>query len=113
MKRKNEEDDARQSAGLTVFKSTGNAMRDGFRRMIEKKMKEKIQSELEKKQQEDSTFNKEVQLRTAQREKQMEDEKKKLIEEHEIKLKTAQEARHDAEVMAKKNTVGAMVEAAQ
>jgi len=72
-------------------------MRDGFRRMIEIKMKEKIQAELEKKQEEDSTFKREVTLRTAHREKELEEEKKKLIAEHEIRLKTAQEARYDAE----------------
>jgi len=36
-----------------------------------------------------------------------------MIEEHEIRLKTANEARQDAEKMAKINTVGAMVTAAQ
>ena len=60
-----EEDSARSAAGLTVFKATGNAMRDGFRRMIEKKMKEKITAELEKKHQEDSEYSKEIKLRTA------------------------------------------------
>lgn len=65
LKRKLEEDSARSAAGLTVFKATGNAMRDGFRRMIEKKMKEKITAELEKKHQEDSEYSKEIKLRTA------------------------------------------------
>lgn len=44
------------AAGLTAFKATGNAMRDGFRRMIEKKMMEKLESELKKKQENDQTF---------------------------------------------------------
>ena len=44
-------------------------MRDGFRRMIETKMKEKIHAELAKKQETDSVFDKEVNMRTAQREK--------------------------------------------
>ena len=71
MKRKFEEDSAKSAAGLTAFKSTGNAMRDGFRRMIEKKMMEKLQAELAKKQEEDQTFKREVEIRTAQREKEL------------------------------------------
>jgi len=44
-------------------------MKDAFRHMIEKKLKEKIHAELEKKQAQDSTFNREVNMRTAHREK--------------------------------------------
>lgn len=53
VKRNFEEEQAKSAAGLSAFKSTGNAMRDGFRRLIEKKLREKIESELAKKQQED------------------------------------------------------------
>lgn len=56
-------------------------------------MKEKIHAELEKKHEEDSTYNREVTIRTAQREKELDVEKRKMIEEHEIRLKTQQEAR--------------------
>ena len=49
IKRTFEEEQAKSTAGLSAFKSTGNAMRDGFRRMIEKKLLEKVQGELAKK----------------------------------------------------------------
>ena len=42
VRQKQEEDRARRTAGLSVFKSTGNPMADGFRRMIEKKMSEMV-----------------------------------------------------------------------
>ena len=42
LKRKIEEDSAQADAGLKGFKATGNAMQDAFRRMIEKKMQEKV-----------------------------------------------------------------------
>ena len=87
-------------------------MRDGFRRMIEKKMLEKVNTELAKKHAEDEVFKREVETRTAQREREIEGERKQLILEMEIKLRTAREAREDAEAMAKFNTVGSMVEAA-
>jgi len=57
--------------------------------MIEKKMMEKLQAELAKKQEEDQTFKREVEMRTAQREKELELEHKRRLEENEIKLKTA------------------------
>lgn len=68
IKRQFEEDQAKSGAGLSAFKSTGNAMQDAFRRMIEKKLLEKVQSELAKKHEEDEVFKREVQIRTAQRE---------------------------------------------
>ena len=42
IKRQFEEEQAKAGAGLSAFKSTGNAMQDAFRRMIEKKMLEKV-----------------------------------------------------------------------
>jgi len=48
-------------------------------------------------------------MRTAKREQEIEGDKRKLILENEIRLKTAMEARHDAEVMAKTTTVTSMV----
>lgn len=98
IKRKFEEEEAKSAAGLTAFKSTGNAMRDGFRRLIEKKLREKIEAELAKKQQEDSSMKKEIEMRTAQRQQELEGEKRQLMIENEIKLKTANEAREAAEV---------------
>ena len=80
--------------------------------MIEKKMLEKVNTELAKKHAEDEVFKREVETRTAQREREIEGERKQLILEMEIKLRTAREAREDAEAMAKFNTVGSMVEAA-
>ena len=68
-------------------------MQDAFRRMIEKKMLEKVQAELAKKHEEDEVYKREVQIRTAQREKELEGEKHKIIMECEVKLKTANEAR--------------------
>ena len=73
-------------AGLSAFKSTGNAMQDAFRRMIEKKMLEKVNTELAKHQEQESAFKREVEIRTAAREKEMEGEKKRLILENEIRL---------------------------
>lgn len=67
IKRKFEEDQAKSTAGLSAFKSTGNAMKDGFRRLIEKKLREKIETELAKKHAEDSSLKKEVDARTAKR----------------------------------------------
>lgn len=112
LKRQIEEQAAKDAAGLSAFKATGNAMQDAFRRMIEKKMREQVQAELKKKQEEDSVFKKEVEMRTAAREAEMEQEKRNLIAENEIKLKTANEAKHDAENMARSNTITAMVQAA-
>ena len=80
--------------------------------MIEKKMYDKVQAELAKKQEEDNAFKREVQIRTAQREKYLEDERRKLIAENEIRLQTAHEARVDAEKQAKTVSVQAMVGAA-
>ena len=40
-------------------------MQDAFRRMIEKKMLEKVQAELAKKHEEDEVYKREVQIRTA------------------------------------------------
>ena len=71
-----EEEIGKQAAGLSAFKSTGNAMRDGFRRMIEKKLREKIEVELKKKQEQDSVYAREVEARTAFRMKQVEEERK-------------------------------------
>ena len=68
-------------------------MQDAFRRMIEKKMLEKVQAELAKKQEEDEVFKREVQIRTAQREKEIEGEKQRIILDCDIKVKTANEAR--------------------
>jgi len=65
IKRKLEEDSAKSAAGLYAFKATGNAMQDAFRRMIEKKMYEKVHAELAKKKEEDETYKKEVEIRTA------------------------------------------------
>mgnify|MGYP000234928050 CR=1 FL=1 len=48
-------------------------------------------------------------MRTAKREQEIEGEKSKLILENEVRLKTAMEARHDAEVMAKTTSVISMV----
>ena len=48
MKRQIEDEAAKSVAGLSAFKATGNAMRDGFRRMIEKKLLEKVQNEMKK-----------------------------------------------------------------
>ena len=50
-------------------------------------------------------------IRTAQREQEIEGEKRQIIAECEIKVKTAQEARKDAEEMAKENTVKSMIQA--
>ena len=75
-------------------------------------MLEKVNTELAKKHAEDEVFKREVETRTAQREREIEGERKQLILEMEIKLRTAREAREDAEAMAKFNTVGSMVEAA-
>ena len=80
--------------------------------MIEKKMYDKVKAELAKKQEEDNAFKREVQIRTAQREKYLEDERRKLIAENEIRLQTAHEARVDAEKQAKTVSVKAMVGAA-
>ena len=80
--------------------------------MIEKKMYDKVQAELAKKQEEDNAFKREVQIRTAQREKYLEDERRKLIAENEIRLQTAHQARVDAEKQAKTVSVQAMVGAA-
>lgn len=107
-----EEDAAKSAAGLSAFKSTGNAMRDGFRRFIEKKMQERVQEKLKERQAEDDTFRKEVEMRTAAREKELNDEKDKMVKEHEIRLKTAHEAKEDAEKMAKTVSVESMVSAA-
>jgi len=52
-----------------------------------------------------------VNIRTAQREQEIEGEKMQIIAECEIKVKTAQEARKDAEEMAKENTVKSMIQA--
>lgn len=87
-------------------------MRDGFRRMIEKKMLEKVEAELAKKKEEEILFKQQMELQQQRRESQMQKEKSMLASEAEIKLKTAQEAREDAEVMAKTITVGCMIEAA-
>ena len=86
-------------------------MQDAFRRMIEKKMLEKVQAELAKKQEEDEVFKREVQIHTAQREKEIEGEKQRIILDCEIKVKTANEARQDAEQRARDNTVRSMVQA--
>lgn len=61
--------------------------------MIEKKMLEKVQAELAKKHEEDEVYKREVQIRTAQREKELEGEKQKIIMECDVKLRTANEAR--------------------
>ena len=61
--------------------------------MIEKKMLEKVQAELAKKHEEDEVYKREVQIRTAQREKELEGEKQKIIMECDVRLKTANEAR--------------------
>ena len=42
-------------------------MADGFRRMIEKKMKDMVAENLKKKQEEDQVFSSEVETRVAQR----------------------------------------------
>lgn len=84
-------------------------MQDAFRRMIEKKMLEKVQAELAKKHEEDEVYKREVQIRTAQREKELEGEKQRIIMECDVRLKTANEARQDAEQMAKENTVKNMI----
>ena len=65
IKRQFEEEQAQSNAGLSAFKSTGNAMQDAFRRMIEKKMLEKVQAELAKRHEEDEIYKREVQIRTA------------------------------------------------
>lgn len=44
LKRTQEENEAKSAAGLKGFKATGNAMQDAFRRMIEKKMMEKVEN---------------------------------------------------------------------
>ena len=56
-------------------------------------MLEKVQAELAKKQEEDEVFKREVQIRTAQREKEIEGEKQRIILDCDIKVKTANEAR--------------------
>ena len=56
-------------------------------------MLEKVQAELAKKHEEDEVYKREVQIRTAQREKELEGEKQKIIMECDVKLKTANEAR--------------------
>ena len=76
-------------------------MRDGFRRMIEKKLLEKVHAEMAKQQKEEDVFRREVDARTAQREREIEGEKKQLVLECEIRLKTAHEARLDAENMSR------------
>ena len=86
IKRQFEEDQAKAGAGLSAFKSTGNAMQDAFRRMIETKMLEKVQAELAKRNDEDEMFKREVDKRTAHREQEIEGEKKKIIMECEIKI---------------------------
>ena len=93
VRQKLEEDRARRSAGLSVFKSTGNPMADGFRRMIEKKMNEMVQKEMAKSKDQDEVLRIEVERRTTMREKELTAEKERFIKEHEIKLLTAQEAR--------------------
>ena len=84
-------------------------MQDAFRRMIEKKMYEKVHAELAKKKEEDETYKKEIEIRTAQREKELNEEKRKLVAENEIRLQSAHEARNDAEHMAKTVTVTSML----
>ena len=54
--------------------------------MIEKKLLEKVNTELAKHQEEEAAFKREVEIRTAAREKEMEGEKKRLILENEIRL---------------------------
>ena len=49
-----EEEEAKQAAGLKGFKATGNAMQDAFRRMIEQKMKEKVEAELTRQKDEEA-----------------------------------------------------------
>ena len=112
IKRQDEENQAKSLAGLSAFKATGNPMQDAFRRMIEKKLYEQVQNELAKAHEKEETLKREVEVRTAAREKQIEAEKLLLIKENDIKLQTAQEAREDAEDMAKVVTVGSMVAAA-
>ena len=93
VRQKQEEDRARRTAGLSVFKSTGNPMADGFRRMIEKKMNEMVQKEMAKSKDADDVLRVEVERRTTIRERELTAEKERFIKEHEIKLLTAQEAR--------------------
>jgi len=81
--------------------------------MIEKKMLEKVQTELAKRQEEDEVFKREVEIRMAQREKEIEGIKQRIILECDTKLMTANEARQDAEKMAKENSVKSMVQAAE
>ena len=87
-------------------------MADGFRRMIEKKMSEMVKKEMAKSKDADEVLRIEVERRTTIREKEINAEKERFIKEHEIKLLTAQEARQDAEEMARRNTVESMVQAA-
>ena len=93
VRQKQEEDRARRTAGLSVFKSTGNPMADGFRRMIEKKMSEMVQKEMAKSKDQDEVLRVEVERRTTIREKELNAEKDRFMQEQEIKLLTAQEAR--------------------
>ena len=65
IKRQDEENQAKSAAGLSAFKATGNPMQDAFRRMIEKKMYEKVQNELAKAQDKEETLKREVEARTA------------------------------------------------
>ena len=71
VRQKQEEDRARRTAGLSVFKSTGNPMADGFRRMIEKKMSEMVQKEMAKSKDADEVLRVEVERRTTIREREM------------------------------------------
>lgn len=68
-------------------------MADGFRRMIEKKMSEMVQKEMAKSKDQDEVLRVEVERRTTIREKELNAEKDRFMQEQEIKLLTAQEAR--------------------
>lgn len=112
LKRKFEQTAAQKSAGLSVFKATGNPMQDAFRRMIEKKMLERVQDELAKRQEQQDALEMEVRRRTALRERALEEERARMHREFEVRLQTAVEAKQAAETQAKTVTVPKLVEAA-
>ena len=101
-----------KKAGLSAFKSTGNPLADAMRRYLEKKMKEMFNEKMEEMQRINREADKIVQAKTFHYEMELELQKRDLERRFAIQLKSEQEARRDAEKMAKTVAVNVGIEAA-
>ena len=112
VKRFKDEKDAMKKAGLSAFKSTGNPLADAMRRYLEKKMKEMYNNKMEEMQRINREADKIVQAKTFHYEMELELQKRDMERRFAIQLKSEQEARRDAEKMAKTVAVNVGIEAA-